>query len=117
VDTRSKILDIARFSELQGNGHRLITVRGHFDVLTGTQVRRLTELRKSNPDARLAVILGNPTNPLLDAKARAELVAALESVDYVFIAGAEQPATFSEEAAHAAETTRLINHVQRRHNS
>ncbi len=82
--------------------------------------------------ARLAVLRGtlfvivlDPPAPLLGARARAELVAALAMVDYVVPAGEHAAAELinrftageivREEAADLLRAERLSQHVQRRH--
>lgn len=112
MDTREKIIDATRLRELCANGHRVLTVSGHFDVLTAAQVRRLREIRETNPDTRIVVIVTDPVKPLLPSRARAELVAALDSVDFVM--PGPHAALLAEESAHAAETASLINHVRTR---
>lgn len=112
MDTREKIIDALRLRELSANGRRVLNVSGHFDVLTAAQVRRLREIREANPGAKIAVVVTDPAEPLLPARARAELVAALDAVDYVTI----EPlaASIAEEANHAAESARLVDHVRAR---
>ena len=67
---------------------------------------------RSRPDRRLVVRITNPPRPLLPARARAELVAALGVVDYVVVAdGGEIP----EAPADAGITERFIQQVLRRH--
>lgn len=59
-------------------------VRGHFDPLLAEHARRLSNAAK--PGLTLAVVITNPPHPLMAARARAEVVAGLEVVDYVAIA-------------------------------
>lgn len=108
MDTRAKIIDAARLEEVQRNG-RLRIVSGYFDVLLAEHVRRLREIRAADPGATLVVALRIPPDPLLDARARAELVAALEMVDYVVLddLGGD---VIAEEQMRAE----LIAHVHRR---
>lgn len=58
-------------------------VIGHFDPLTAMHALRLAELRTNGE--QLVVAITDPPRPLLPALARAELVAALAAVDYVFV--------------------------------
>ena len=67
---------------------------------------------RAAPDRRLVVEIVNPPRPLLAARARAELVAALGMVDYVVVA---EGAKTSETPADAGITERFIQHVLRRH--
>ena len=113
MDTRTKIIDVARLWELSRAG-QLRIVAGAFDVLLAAHVRRLRDLRRSGP---LGVLLLHPPDPLLDARARAELVAALEIVDYVALAS---DAALPNGAVHHLEddaTARgdLITQVLKRH--
>jgi hypothetical protein len=62
-------------------------VEGYFDPLLAPQAAALAARKGSAP---LAVIIREPADPLLDARARAELIAALAAVDYVVIGGAER---------------------------
>ena len=65
-------------------GRQMTRVCGHFDPLLAEHVRRLQ--RHAGPDRLLVVEVTNPEHPLLPQRARAELVAALEAVDYVVLA-------------------------------
>ncbi|MCE5307367.1 MAG: hypothetical protein LLG20_06975 [Acidobacteriales bacterium] len=58
---------------------------GHFDPLLIEHVRMLGDFAR--PEALLVVVVAPSENPLLTVRARAELVAALAAVDYVFAAG------------------------------
>jgi bifunctional ADP-heptose synthase (sugar kinase/adenylyltransferase) len=127
MDTRDKIVDCDRTAALVGGlrarGVALKMVLGYFDVLAAEHVRRLREI--ANGAGALFVAVLDPPSPLLDGRARAELVAALGMVDYVVLAG-ERPAQallrpFSadeivrEESADLLRTRRLMEHVQHRH--
>jgi hypothetical protein len=57
---------------------------GHFDPVLASHARRLAA--NGRP---LLVLITEPENPLLSARARAELVAALDVVDHVGIATPE----------------------------
>lgn len=59
-------------------------VCGHFDPLLAEHARLLSNTAK--PGQLLAVVVTSPPHPLLAPRARAELVAGLEVVDYVAIA-------------------------------
>ena len=86
MDTREKIINLARAAEIaasmQRSGARLKIVAGYFDVLTPELVRRLTALAGGQP--LLCAVL-DPPHPLLPSRARAELAAALGMVDYVLL--------------------------------
>jgi rfaE bifunctional protein nucleotidyltransferase chain/domain len=78
--------------QLRRAGRRISFANGCFDVLHAGHVRYLQAARQQgdvlvvgiNSDPSVAALKG-PGRPLLPAQARAELVAALESVDYVII--------------------------------
>lgn len=77
---------------LRAEGRRIAFANGCFDLLHVGHVRYLEGARKQgdvlvvavNSDRSVTALKG-PGRPLLPAEARAELVAALESVDYVII--------------------------------
>ncbi len=64
------------------------------------------------PDRRLVVEIANPPRPLLPARARAELVAALGMVDYVVLADGGKT---SDAPADDGFTERFVQHVLHRH--
>ena len=125
MDTREKIIDLARAAEiaagLHRDGARLKLVAGYFDVLTSDHVRRLGALAGVQP---LMLVVLDPPHPLLPARARAELAAALGVIDYVLLLdGADlaralkeiQPHEFiREEIADRQCSQALIEHVHRR---
>jgi len=77
---------------LRREGHRIAFANGCFDILHVGHVRYLEEARKCgdvlvvgvNSDRSVKTLKG-PGRPILPAEARAELVAALASVDYVVV--------------------------------
>ena len=77
---------------LRREGRRIAFANGCFDILHVGHVRYLEEARKCgdvlvvgvNSDRAVAVLKGEG-RPILPEEGRAELVAALESVDYVVI--------------------------------
>ena len=77
---------------LRQAGHRVSFANGCFDVLHAGHVRYLQAAKQQgdvlvvgiNSDRSVSALKG-PGRPLLPAQARAELVAALEPVDYVII--------------------------------
>ena len=86
MDTREKIVDLARAAQiaaaLRRGGSRVRLLAAYFDVLTPELVRRLRAL----PDGRpLIAVVIDPVRPLLPARARAELAAALTMIDYVLL--------------------------------
>ena len=124
MDTRSKIITVEAAIALAGGGRSTVLVTGFFDVLLAAHVRELARARESLPDAVLLVAIAEPQHPLLNTRARAEMVAALAMVDYVV--SLEEPpiesllAAFPAdrivrlEAAHQQHMRELIEHVRRR---
>lgn len=84
MDTRSKIAStaeaLARFQALPAP---IRLVAGHFDPLLAAHAARLRELHPE--PGSLAVLLLDPPDPIYPARARAELLAALRSVDLVLL--------------------------------
>jgi glycerol-3-phosphate cytidylyltransferase-like family protein len=77
MDTRRKIISSSDAARLAAEG--AIVVSGYFDPLIASHAERLHELKR----APLIVAIENPPHPILEARARAELVASLTAVDYV----------------------------------
>jgi bifunctional ADP-heptose synthase (sugar kinase/adenylyltransferase) len=98
-------------------------VTGHFDPLLAAHARRLAELR--DPGAALFVVVTEPVQPILAARARGVLVAALAGVDGVVacegrpaaeVVGLLEPdEVYTEEADDERRTRDLMLHVQSRH--
>ena len=82
MDTRRKILAAEEAVE-HWSGRKVRLVRGYFDPLLAEHARRLAEL--ATPGAALVVVIEDPPQPILPARARAELVAALQAVDCVVL--------------------------------
>jgi bifunctional ADP-heptose synthase (sugar kinase/adenylyltransferase) len=125
VDTRTKILTAEEAGALGRGSEQVVLATGYFDVLLAAHLRDLERVRESLPeDAVLLVALGTPEQPLLDGRARAEVVAALAVVDYVVSLEKQQMErllpVFPEqrrvrlEAAHQERMRELIEHVHRR---
>ena len=116
MDTRSKILSLEAAGRLTGP---LTLATGYFDVLRVEHARRLEQAGRP-----LLVVVVRHSREILDAPARAELVAALRVVDYVVTAdhdeldrliGQLQPAEILRlEADDLGSTRRLIEDAQRR---
>lgn len=127
MDTRVKILDCrnaaALVDQLRGQQTPVRIVTGYFDVLVADHIRRLREIAVDG--ARLFVVVLDPPAPLLPARARAEMVAALAMVDYVVPAGGQAAGELlsrfaageivREESADLLRADRLSRHVQSRH--
>lgn len=96
MNTRGKILSQnaleRRLEEHRKRGRRIVLANGCFDLLHVGHIRYLEGARREgdvlvvgvNSDASERALKGNG-RPILPAEARAELVAALEAVDYVVI--------------------------------
>jgi hypothetical protein len=79
MDTRSKIVTVEEIPEC------VTIVTGYFEVLRAELVRKLQEVRdRTIGRSVVAVVLQHPAERL-QARARAEIVAALRFVDYVLI--------------------------------
>jgi bifunctional ADP-heptose synthase (sugar kinase/adenylyltransferase) len=87
LDTRSKILAPAEAFEaarrVRAQGRDIALTTGWFDPLVPAHARRLSGLKDGV--ACLMVLITEPPQPVLPARARAELVAALAAVDFVVI--------------------------------
>jgi len=79
VDTRSKIVDQEEARRIAASGATVVS--GYFDPLVASHAERLRELKSE--DSPLLVLIATPENPILSARARAELVAGLATVDHV----------------------------------
>jgi bifunctional ADP-heptose synthase (sugar kinase/adenylyltransferase) len=119
VDTRKKLVD--RADALRAVAELALTVvTGYFDPLTSAHARRLEEIASGG--ARLLIVVRTPPNPILDARARAELVAALAAVRYVVVEEGDAAWTrqlpgvrlIHEEEADLQRTRDLIAQVHRR---
>ena len=125
MDTRHKIIESQRAQALaqglRAKGVKIVT--GYFDVIVAEHVRRLRAIK--NGSAMLVVVVLDPPEALLAARARAELVAALAVVDYVVPAD-EQAAKellshftaseiVREESDDLLRARRLSEHVKSRH--
>ena len=90
IHTRKKLVEIVR--HVQREGKKVVTTNGCFDVLHVGHVRYLQEARKLgdilivavNSDSSVRALKGEP-RPLVPEDERAEMLAALECVDYVTI--------------------------------
>jgi bifunctional ADP-heptose synthase (sugar kinase/adenylyltransferase) len=80
VDTRTKIVSAGEAARIAASG--AMVVSGYFDPLLAIHAERLEELKREQPRP-LIVAIADPDNPILPARARAELVAGLAVVDYV----------------------------------
>jgi len=114
VDSRSKILTVEQAVQ-RAAGRSVRLVSGHFDPLLPEHARRLGEL--AAPGVLLVVVVTDPPEPILPARARAELVAALRVVDGVVLGpGASIPAdaVFDETQEDLRRAREFMMHVRAR---
>lgn len=126
MDTRDKIINCehaaALATQFRADGVSIQVVTGYFDVLVAGHVRRLRQI--AGAAHKLFVIVLDPPAPVLAARARAEMVAALSMVNYVIPAGKQAPEALlsrfadaeivREESADLLRAECLSQHVQRR---
>ncbi len=122
MDTRRKILDAAAARALVEAGPTRL-VSGYFDPLTAAHADRLAEIARAEPGRKLVVLVQPWEDALLDAVSRAELVAALRTVEAV-VAGEEaqrlagmvpEAAILHEERADEERRRQLVAHIRSRH--
>ena len=131
MDTRAKIIDfpkaVALAAELRATGRRLVVADGCFDVLRAAHTRFLERLRSDGAlllvavydDATLCRLLSQ-SQSILSASARAQMVAALASVDYVLLwPDSSLDRLLSElhpdQAEHVPEGRNIIGEILDRH--
>lgn len=102
-------LDVARAPETA-------VVTGYFDPVTFEHARRLADICAQSNCDRLIVFVTEPANPVLPARARCEILAAMALVDAVAAAALipDVPNAYHEEEADRARTERLIHRVHAR---
>ncbi len=110
MDTRTKIVTAAEAANLAAAGATVVS--GYFDPLIASQALRLMELKRDG--APLLVLISTPNHPILPARARAELVAALRVVDHVSDLADGIWAEFRLEQEDAARLEKLVEHVHAR---
>ena len=95
MDTRSKIIDAGEAARIAASGATVVS--GYFDPLTASNAGRIANIERNG--AKLLVLIATPENPILSARARAELVASLGGVDYVaeWAPGLDSRIRFEEE--------------------
>jgi len=113
---------VQRAGSARAQGRPVTVAAGHFDPLLAGQARRLNQI--AVPGGVLVAVVTEPARPILAAKARAELVAALEMVDYVVVAegpaleelldGLQANRIFREEAADERRAQELIAQIHRK---
>lgn len=118
LDTRGKILAgaacVERLAACAAAGTPVTLVSGVFDPVLAAHTARLRSARPRS--GLLAVVILDPPDPILPARARAELVAALACVDLVFLPeGVELPAPALDLSGQDLSTRQeFIEHVRRR---
>lgn len=115
MDSRTKIVPAGEAARLVAAGAMVVT--GYFDPLLASHAERLRDLKRDG--APLLVVIADPENPILPARARAELVAGLAVVDHVVeavddLAAAGLTAAVRLEAEDARRLEELIEHVHAR---
>ena len=108
MDTREKILSPAQAAALAP----AVLVAGFFDPVTASHAERLAALAADGP---VTVAILDPPDPLLPARARADLVAALRCVRHVILGdprGSIRAArTIDETAADTIARQSLIDRI------
>lgn len=110
MDTRTKIIDSAEAARVAQAGATVVS--GYFDPLVASHADRLSGLKRDG--APLLVLIATPTNAILPARARAELVAGLTIVDYVCDSPDGIAAQIHLEKEDGARLEKLIAHVHAR---
>ena len=110
MDTRTKIVPGAEAAKLAAAGATVVS--GYFDPLLAAHARRLAQLRRDHTP--LLVLVSTPSDPILPARARAELVASLGVVDHVAEAAEGIEVEINLEQEDNARLEQLIEHVHAR---
>jgi len=110
LDTRTKIIDAAQAASIAQSGATVVS--GSFDPMVASHAERLAALKR--PGKPLLVLITTPSSPILDNRARAQLVAGLAVVDYVCDEPQGLAAQISLDQEHAERLTQLIEHVHAR---
>ena len=117
TDTRAKIVSAgSALHKVEGR----TVVTGYFDPMAPAHVRRLAEI--AGESGNLVVLVLSPSEPLLELRARAELVAALRMVDWVVPCESALPVELlaaagrvvRDEEGDLARAAELMEHVRRR---
>ncbi|MBI4891453.1 MAG: hypothetical protein HY821_12575 [Acidobacteria bacterium] len=110
MDTRTKIQPPGAASALPPGA---LVVSGSFDPLLAAHAEELVRL--SQGACALAVVIEEPPQPILPARARAELVAALACVTQVYLAGDGAPApAVSLGQEHLRRRGEFVEHLRSR---
>ncbi|MDX2150051.1 MAG: lipopolysaccharide heptosyltransferase II [Bryobacteraceae bacterium] len=122
MDTRRKIVDVDEALRVAAE-ESVCVVSGYFDPLTAEHAGRLEEIRREASDGRVVVAIQDLPGSLLDSRSRAEMVAALRTVDYVVagegvervLANVPGDRLIREEDADGERQRRLVEHIRARH--
>lgn len=113
MDTRTKIVSPSELDRFPG----AVFVSGYFDPLLAAHAKRLSEIAAAGKP--LVVLLADPPAPLLDSRARAELLAGLVSVAAVVLPDAEGLSApgnaIAEQTADLERRDWLVERVRSRH--
>jgi bifunctional ADP-heptose synthase (sugar kinase/adenylyltransferase) len=110
LDTRTKIVSTQEGARLAEQGATVVS--GYFDPLLASDAGRLSQLKR--PGLPLIVLIATPAQPILAARARAELLASLHVVDYVVESSDGIAEHFNLQQEGADRLSGLIEHVHAR---
>lgn len=110
MDTRTKIVSAVEAMRMAEAG--ALVVSGYFDPLLAAHAERLRGLKREG--AALIVAISEPQDPILPARARAELLAGLAVVDRVVESAEGLKIDVHLEAEDAHRLDSLIEHVHAR---
>lgn len=108
MDTRTKIVGADEARRIAAAGATVVS--GYFDPLLASHAERLAQLKRNG--APLLVVIASPPNPILPARARAELVAGLRVVHHVTEANVAPQVCLEQEDG--ARYKALLEHVRAR---
>jgi hypothetical protein len=116
LDTRTKIVEPRSLP----SGGSVMVIVGYFDPIYAAGVRAIRELAPA--ESLVLAAIADPPEPLLPLRARAELAAALDCIDYVTTdidaAMALPEAKVSDiRSDDLRRRNELVQHVVRRHRS
>ncbi|HEX5432588.1 MAG TPA: hypothetical protein VFW83_11525 [Bryobacteraceae bacterium] len=110
MDTRRKIVSPHDAAKVAASGATVVS--GYFDPLLAAHASRLSDLKRKG--VPLLALIVDPEDPILPARARAELVAGLAAVDYVAESSEGLVPHINLEEEHEALRNRLIERVHAR---
>jgi bifunctional ADP-heptose synthase (sugar kinase/adenylyltransferase) len=113
VDSRTKIVPVDEVERIAARGARIVA--GTFDPLLASHAEQLRDLKRKG--VPLVVAIADSEDPILPARARAELVAGLAVVDFVVESAEGIVADVHLEEDHARKREELIERVHARQSS